>query len=268
MFAQQSAETWINVVGTVSKALGLLDILKTPDSHLGLTEIAKRAGFDKATTRRMLVELMACGFVEQDDSSKNYVLGPSLQMLGKAREERFPLYKTVQPIVRALSEVTGETVHAAEYGAGMLISVCTQESDKANRVSLTMGQKLPLHATASGIAYLAASTPQFVEQHLKKPRQAFTTSTPVNTDDILQRIQQAKLRGFSLGNQTMEDGVHSVAAAFVDQRGKPVGTIAVAMPSMRATPAKLETCGKATLQAALAISTKLFGPQANLRHAS
>jgi IclR family transcriptional regulator, acetate operon repressor len=135
-------------------------------------------------------------------------------------------------------------------------------------VSLTMGQKLPLHATASGIAYLAACTPQFTEQYLKKPRQAFTSSTPVTTDDILQRIQQAKLRGFSFGNQTMEDGVHSVAAAFVDQRGKPVGTIAVAMPSMRATPAKLETCGKAALQAALAISTKLFGPQANLRRAS
>jgi IclR family transcriptional regulator, acetate operon repressor len=268
MFAQQRTEKWIEVVGTVSKALGLLDILKSPDEHLGLTEIARRAGFDKATTRRMLLELMANGFVEQDDGSKNYVLGPSLQMLGKAREERFPLYKTVQPIVRALSEDTGETVHAAEYGAGMLISVCTQESDKANRVSLTMGQKLPLHATASGIAYLAACTQQFADQYLKKPRQTFTTHTPIAVADILQRVQQTRLRGYSLSNQTMEDGVHSVAAAFVDQRGKPVGTIAVAMPSIRATPAKLETCGKAAAQAARTISSKLFGPQASLRRAS
>ncbi len=268
MFAQQRAEKWIEVVGTVSKALGLLDILKDPYTHLGLTEIARRAGFDKATTRRMLLELMTNGFVEQDDGSKNYVLGPSLQMLGKAREERFPLYKTVQPIVRALSEETGETVHAAEYGAGMLISVCAQESDKANRVSLALGQKLPLHATASGIAYLSASAKHFVEQYLKKPRQTFTIHTPIAVDDILSRVQQAKLRGYSLSNQTMEDGVHSVAAAFVDERGKPVGTIAVAIPSIRATPAKLDIYGKAAAQAALDVSSKLFGPQASLRRAS
>jgi DNA-binding IclR family transcriptional regulator len=256
------------IVGTVSKALGLLDILKEPGARPGLTEIARLAGFDKATTRRLLLELIANGFVEQDEINKHYVLGPALQMLGRAREERFPLYKTILPIVRNLAEETGETAHATEYGAGVLISVCTQESDKTNRVSLVAGQKLPLHATASGLAFLAASSASFIESFMKKPRKQFTSNTPVEADQLLKTIGQTKARGFSISNQSMEDGIESVAAAYLDAAGKPIGTIAVAMPSTRANADKIETYGRAAAVAAGEISSKLFGRPTQLRKAS
>ena len=255
-------------MGTVSKALGLLDFLKDPSARLGLTEIARLADFDKATTRRLLLELMANGFVEQDHSGKHYVLGPSLQLLGKAREERFPLFKTVLPIVRTLAETTGETVHAAEYVAGSLMSVCIQESDKANRVSLSPGMKLPLHATASGLAYLATATPAFVEQFLRKPRSTYTSHTMVDAAQIQKLIKQTRASGYSISNQALEDGIHSVAAAFVDTKGKPVGTIAVAMPSIRATAAKIAACGDAVKAAVVETSMRLYGQSFHLHKAS
>ena len=255
-------------MGTVSKALGLLDFLKSTDTQLGLTELAKLAGFDKATTRRLLLELMANGFVEQDEIDKYYVLGPALVMLGKAREERFPLYKTVLPIIKNLAEETGETVHAAEYGAGMLISICIQESEKANRVSLDAAQKLPLHATASGIAYLAHCSSAYVEQFLRKPRSRFTKTTPLTNEEILKLLAVTRSRGFSTSNQTLEDGVHSVATAFVDARGKPIGTVAIAMPSSRTTASTIDKFGALVKLAAIEISAKLFGRPIGLRKIS
>jgi DNA-binding IclR family transcriptional regulator len=255
-------------VGTVSKALGLLDFLKDPNASYGLTDIAKLSGFDKATTRRLLLELVANGFVEQDEISRDYLLGPSLQMLGRAREERFPLYKTAYPIVKQLSEVTGETVHATEYSAGVLISICTEQSDKANRVILTTGQKLPLHATASGMAFLAASAPAFVEGVLRKPMDAFTKTTQIDRDALLLSVNDTKARGYSISNQSFEDGVHSVAAAIIDNRGKPIGTIAIAMPTTRATPTNIEANGPLVRQAAQNISIRLFGKPVPFRKAS
>ena len=255
-------------MGTVSKALGLLDFLKDPNATYGLTDIAKLSGFDKATTRRLLLELVANGFVEQDEVTRAYLLGPSLQMLGRAREERFPLYKTAYPIVKQLSEVTGETVHATEYSAGVLISICTEQSDKANRVILTTGQKLPLHATASGLAFLAASTPAFLETALRKPMSAFTKTTQIDRDGLLKAISETKARGYSISNQSFEDGVHSVASAILDNRGRPIGTIAIAMPTSRATAANIEANGPLARQAAQNISIRLFGKPVPFRKAS
>ncbi len=249
-------------MGTVSKALALLDILAGPQARLGLTEVSRLSGYDKATTRRMLVELKAAGFVEQDEDSRDYMLGPSLLMLGRVREERFPFVRIVQPLVRALAEATGESVHASEYGLGAMNSVCVQASDKSNRVIIEVGERLPLHATASGIAYLAAATPAFVSAALGKPLARLSAATRTDPGDVMALVAEARARGHSLSDQFKEPGVNSVAAAILNPRGAPVGAIAVAMPSVRATPEVLARCGDQVRAAAAEISARLYGSAA------
>ncbi len=252
-------------MGTVSKALGLLDILSHPDSHYGLTEIARISGHDKATTRRLLVELKANGFIEQIDNTREYVLGPALLMLGRAREDRFPYFKIAQPAVNALAEATGETAHASEYSAGAMRSVCSQPSDKSNRVIVSTGEKLPLHATASGLAFLASCSAASVDAYLQKPQPRFTASTLVEPAEIRGLISDARSFGFSLCNQLREEGVHSVAAAILNPKGAPIGAIAVAMPTARAEPAKLKQYGAMAQAAAQEISARLYGQPTPLK---
>lgn len=246
-------------MGTVSKALGLLDILADPDARLGLTEIARISGHDKATTRRLLIELMANGFVEQDDVSRDYLLGPALLMLGRAREDRFPFFKTVMPSVRALADATGETAHASEYSAGGMTSVCSQQSEKSNRIIVQTGERLPMHATASGLAFLAASTDGFVDQVLKKPRAAYTPRTVTDPTALRAMIAEGRVRGYVLCAELREIGVHSVASAILNPQGRPIGAVAVAAPSARAEPERMAEMGAQTATSAAEISLRLFG---------
>ena len=255
-------------MGTVTKALELLNIVANSHAPLGLTALANKAQYDKATTRRMLLELLANGFVEQDSESRNYGLGPALQSLGKLRESRFPLVKTVQPFVRALAKQTEEMVHATEYGNGFLYSISVEESTKANRISLELGQKLPLHATASGIAFLAASTDSFIDAVLKKPLASFTPLTTTDKKSLMKSIVETSARGYSISNQTFDEGVHSVAAAYFSARGKPLGTIAIAMPTLRATPKMIAANGKLVSRAVTDISASLGFNKLHLRNAS
>lgn len=246
-------------MGTVSKALGLIDLLQASQQPLGLTEIARRAGFDKATTRRLLMELAANGYVEQDPDSRAYALGPALQTLGRAREQRFPLYRALEPAVRALAERTGETVHASEYYAGSLTPVVVVESAKANRVILESGLKLPLHATASGIAFLAASTDAFVDTVCRRALPQYTDTTPTDGEALRTQVRAARERGYSLSDQGFEAEVSSVAAAIRSTSGKPVATIAIAAPSSRMTAETAATFGALACEQAEELSARLFG---------
>lgn len=257
-------------MGTVGKALGLLDILARSSNSRGLTSLASEAKFDKATTRRLLVELAARGFVEQDSVSRDYALGPALQMLGKAREEHFPLLRTVQPFVRALAAGTGETVHAAEYCAGVLVSICIEHSSKAIRVSIEHGHRLPLHATASGIAFLSASADTLVETIAGKPLERFTANTPVKPAALRRAVREAVARGYSISDQFLEDDVHSVAAAIRGANGKPIGTLAIADPTQRVTEKATERFGQLLRRAAEDVSRHLAGKKQTppLRRAS
>ncbi len=251
-------------MGTVSKALGLIDILARANGPKGLTGIAKAAGFDKATARRMLLELAANGYVVQNSDSRDYELGPALQVYGKIREERFSLLKTVTPFVRALCEQTGETVHASEYSAGMLLSICTEHSTKPIRVNLEPGQKLPLHATASGIAFLSASSPAFIDATLRKPLPQFTSATLTNAEDISKAVREARVLGFATSNQTLQDDVSSVAGAIRNQFDKPIGTLAIAVPTLRMTPNSISELGALVQKTATEISNKLSGRRTGL----
>ena len=53
-------------MGTISKALGLLDHFTPEKSEIGLSEFQRLSGYSKATTYRHLVALHEAGFLEQD----------------------------------------------------------------------------------------------------------------------------------------------------------------------------------------------------------
>ena len=102
-------------MSTVAKALFVLETLADMPTEPGLTEVARATGLDKATARRMLVELERFGFVEQDPLSKCYRLGNAPQRLAHIRESRYPFLEIVLPQIRQLAADTNETVHLSRF---------------------------------------------------------------------------------------------------------------------------------------------------------
>lgn len=247
-------------MGTVSKALRLLDVLSEAPNALGLTALAIATRFDKATTRRLLLELAGNGFVSQDENSRAYDLGPALQQLGRVREMRFPLAQLVSPQIKSLARKTQEMVHATEYASKALFSICMQESTYANRVTLDGGTKLPLHATASGIAFLAASNDKFIDNILGATLPIYTSKTVTDVASLKRSIQETRSRGYSICNQAYDEGVHSVAAAILGAGRKPVGTIAIARPTIRVTAENSREYGQLVAAAAAEVSAALGLP--------
>jgi len=246
-------------VGTVAKALSLLNLVAAQQEDKGLSELARLAGMDKATARRMLVELEAYGFLEQDASSRRYRIGAAPVRLARIREARFPLLRTAIPFVKELAETTGETCHLAEFTADALYSLHVEDSPKAHRVIVEVGIVMPFHATASGLAFLAHLSPEAAESLLKGPLGAFTAETVTERDILRQRLAETRARGWSVSRNGLEAGVVSTAAAVLSPDRKPIATLAVAAPEVRADEARLLEMGRKVLDAAHRLSAKLGG---------
>lgn len=246
-------------MGTVEKAVSLLELFSTREPEIGLSELARKAAFDKATTRRLLLALTKHGLVEQDSSSRQYRLGAGLSRLARIRDAHFPYVQVAQPIVRELAAETNETVHLSEYGMDALLTLHVELSPRANRVNVDVGQTLPLHATASGLAFLAFSPPGIADRYLAASLQAFTSHTVTDRNRLAEAIRLAASRGYSQSAQGYEDGVHSVAAPIVGHDGYAIGTLAVAAPVSRVDSAMAAVHGQAVSRAARLISGRLNG---------
>lgn len=246
-------------MGTVGKAASLLEQFTFAEPEIGLSELARRTGLDKATARRLLVALATHRLVEQEPQSRRYRLGAGLSRLARIREQHFPFVRLAAPVLRALATETGETVHLSEYSAGALITVHVELSARANRVNVDVGQVLPLHGTASGIAYLAAAGDTVAEACFSRPLEAFTPHTLTGREELAHAVHQAASHGYSRSAQGYEEGVHSVAAAIPGPDGRPLGTLAVASPVSRVDDATARKQGRAAMAAAREVSARLNG---------
>lgn len=222
------------VMSTVDKALGLLRHFSVQRPEIGLSELARLAGFDKTTTLRCLTALERNGFIEQDAVSKHYRLGLASITLARIRERSFPLLAVLQPHIDALCESTQETAHATVLSSGRLLTALVREPDRATRVFMDPAADLPLHATASGTVIAAyMNGPQRAALLARAHFERFTDATPTTPQALEALFARTRARGFARAEQTYEEDVIGTAVAFFGPGGQPAGAIAVAAVASR-----------------------------------
>ncbi|WLR92023.1 IclR family transcriptional regulator [Shinella zoogloeoides] len=250
-------------MSTIGKALTLLDVVSRLDRDTGLTDLARLSALDKATARRLLVELEKHGFVEQDGETRKYRLGAAPVRLARIRQARFPFVAVAAPFVKALADAVGETVHLSEFSGGRLATIHVEDSTQAHRVIVDVGAALPFHATASGLAFLAFLPQGEIDEALARPLARFSPQTVTDADALRDLLGQTVERGFSICRQGFEMGVISAAAPIVAPNGRPAGALAVAAPIARADTAKMLDIGAKAATAARGIAEKYYGTSAD-----
>src|SRR3954447_774125 len=93
---------------SLDKGLLLLQVIGYEPDGLTLTEVSKRLDLDKATALRLLKSLEKLLYIERI-TGKRYRLGPTIFQLANAMQEKFYLRSTIEPALKQLSEITGET---------------------------------------------------------------------------------------------------------------------------------------------------------------
>lgn len=226
-------------MGTIVKALKLLDFFSATRPEIGLTQFVRLSGYDKATTHRRLTELMEAGFLEQNPETRSYRLGVALLRLANVREQVFPAREAVMPALRKLAEATQETVHISllQSEKGLATLAYLDDTKHATRVYIDEAELLPLHATASGIAVLAFSGADLQEKLLLTPLSALTPNTMTDPNELCRATRAARSSGFGISRGGYESEVYGIAAPIYNRHGNCHGAVAAATPVSRMTPA-------------------------------
>lgn len=221
-------------MGTVTKALTLLNFFSESLQEIGLSELSRLAKRDKATTFRLLTELCETGFAEQNPLTKNYRLGPALLRLANVREQTIPVKTIVEAHLERLVQAVQESSHATLLQGQILTPICKHLSaHHGTRVFFDDSETLPLHATASGCAVLAYSDHALLDQVLSTPLDKITEHTTDTSEDLIEKIEHARTHGFGSCTGEFELGVSSIAAPLFGPGGACIGAVSVAYPSSR-----------------------------------
>ena len=225
-------------MGTVTKALSLLTYFNHSRPEIGLSDLTRLSGMNKATVYRMMREMQEQGFVEQAGGERAYRLGPEVLRLAALREAAVPLLSVAREVLDALCADTGETAHMSLVRGGALNTLAYRYSPAhATRVMMEDAEVLSFHATSSGLAVLGFADPDFTDAILSRPLKAHTDSTVTDADAIRSALAEVRASGIAESVGGFEAEVHSHAAPVFGADRRPIGALAVAAPVARVTDA-------------------------------
>lgn len=215
-------------MGTVGKALDLLDLFTHQQPQMGLSAVARRSGLNKATCHRLLSEMESRGLVEQAGPAREYRLGPAILRLAALRENAVPTREAAMPVLRRLADATGETAHLSLLVAGRLQTLGFAYSSRHGiKVTMEDADFLPLHSTASGAAVLA---------FLSEAEAARLLALQPGPDAVRARMAGCREKGWAETLSTFEKDVQGTAVPLFDSTSACIGALAVAAAAPRLTP--------------------------------
>lgn len=225
---------------TVDKAMTVLDQFSLEHQEVGLTELSRLAGLDKAATRRLLLALAKHGFVEQVSETRKYRLGHGFLRLARIREETVPIERAAQEVADWLALEANDTAHVAIPGSAGMTTVGYRLPPKGNCINIIPSQVLLFHATASGIAFMAFASEPTRKRILSMKRAKESDFTLTSKTELLKKLEQTRADGYSQSRNALEVGVASIGMPFFTGGADPTGTVAIAVPDANMDAARME----------------------------
>ncbi|SDQ69685.1 IclR family transcriptional regulator [Thermostaphylospora chromogena] len=239
---------------TIARLLVTMETLSSSKARNGLTvaELARELRRDKSVVSRQLRLLVELGLVERSPEGHHRLGWRLFTLAARAGDQRLLLL--APPVLRRLADVTGERVHLSVLHGREVLTILSESSRQVIEAVGWVGRTSPVHCTSSGRALLFDHADDEIRQLLKDvPFPGPGPAAPKNVEDLLHRLHQDRLRGFSTVNGEFNKDLSGAAAPIRDFSGRIIAALNVSAPSFR-LGGRLSSVGQQVASAAVLLT--------------
>ncbi len=218
---------------SVIKAFRLLDVYLNDKQEWGVRELAKKAGYNKTTTYRLLSTLESLDIVQKNGDDK-YILGLKLFELGNLVSIHKSLRNYSRIPLENIAKEIKETVHFGVLSNNRILYLNKAESPLGLKVSTQIGSYQEAYCTALGKVLLAYSSKNLISDYFKNVKlEAHTSNTITSAKDLLIELKQIREKEYALDMEELELGLICIAIPVFNKNKEVVASISVSGPSSR-----------------------------------
>jgi IclR family pca regulon transcriptional regulator len=207
---------------------------------LTISEVADRTGLTRATARRVLLTLEDLGYVTA--SRRTFALTREVLDLAKPFVGSGDPWSFARPYLGSLTDRTGESASIAVLDDTEILYVARVETRHLMTIAVSVGSRLPAHATSKGRVLLAGLPDAELEAYFARTAIArYTERTVVDQTELRAILDDVRHQGWAIVDQQLEEGLCSVAAPIIDAAGRVSAALSVCAHAGRVTPTTLRT---------------------------
>jgi IclR family acetate operon transcriptional repressor len=244
---------------SVKSVLRIIEAVAT-SPEIGVSDLSRQLRQPKTTVQRGLMTLHEAGWIRPtSEPRRRWKITSKLFMLSRSAETEARLRRAALPIMQALRDETQETTHLMVREERHLVLIERVDSPLALRTVRDLGSRSPLHLSANGKAYLAHLTAREQEDYLNGKLTALTEHSKTDADSIRRDLAQIRKLGYATNVGELDLHVHAVAAAVMNQEGRPLAALSISCPASRLPVEKMQFLGEKVISAARNVSQRLAG---------
>lgn len=243
-------------VQSVDRAIAILYLL-AQRGNAGVTEVASELGVHKSTAFRLITALDTGGLIEQNGERGKYRLGRGILRLAAATAGGLELPTESRQVCRKLAAELGEAVNLAILDGTEATNILQEYGTSTITGRNWIGQRTPLHATASGKVLLAWMDAVALKEILASALQHYTDHTVVEPAALEAELAAVRDRGWATTSEEFEIGLNAVAVPVRDATGDVVAAVGVSGPSYRLTTESLPEVAARLIAGSREISARL-----------
>jgi IclR family transcriptional regulator, pca regulon regulatory protein len=203
-----------------------------------LSEVAARAGLDRAGARRILLTLKTLGYVRQE--GRHFLPLPTILHLGYSYLSTAPWWSLAERNMIELVDTVNESATLGVLTGWNMVSVVCVHAKNMLAVNLTVGRRSPAFCTAIGRLLLGALPEQELLQLLhRRPLPKLTRHTITSVPELMRIIERDRKRGWSLVDREYHDAICSIAVPVYSQSRHLMAALAVVGTPLCTNPQKL-----------------------------
>lgn len=219
---------------SLERGLMILSAFGETGPLLGISDLARAVGLNRSTTHRYVATLAKLGYVQQDQDTRKYSLGPRVIDLGFAALSSMEMTRVAAKPLQALADETGFAASMAVLDGPDIVYVERRRSRSATGlvmdVNLHVGSRLPAYCTSMGKVLLAHREPAVLRTLLDRTSMARRGPNTITArEQLLSVLAKVRQTGIAVNDEELAPGLRSIAAPVRDRGGAVVAAINVAI---------------------------------------
>lgn len=221
-------------VPAVQRTVQVLEILAGSHQGISLAELSRQTRIPKSSLFRILLTLEQYSIVTQDHDRNQYTLGMKLIDWGNRALEKIDLKTVSHPHLVRLAHETHESYYVAVLDQEDVIIIDRADTPEIWRMVARLGQRSPLHCTATGQVMIAELADDAIEDIIKRHGlKKFTPATITNPTRFRKRLIEVKAQGFAVADAEYKPDLCAIAVPIRDHHGRVCASLMTAMHSDR-----------------------------------
>ena len=241
------------VVGRLAEVLRAVS--QTMPHGCGTSEIAERTGIARTTVHRLLSSLAEEGFIDRDQRSGRWFLGPEIYLMGNVAAERYDVSDTAREHVAALAEATGESAFLSmRRGTETVCLLRADGSFPIRSFVLFEGKRFPLGVASAGLAILSYLPQDQIDRYLSHAALETLYGEAHTEAAIRARIAETRRNGYAVNPALIVEGSWGMGAAVFGSSGQPSWALSLTGIESRFSPERRPELGRLLLKHAHELS--------------